>query len=147
MSVRIYDVLLGKYEAYGRLDGGPSREELLEIRDQEHDHVDMLSRTLGGIGADPGTLTPTAHRELRVCRGVLEVLADASTSLLEAMEAVVVLELSNHHSWETLVELAELSGYEMMADRFGDALTTKGEHVSCVREWVAVGQGRRPTRH
>jgi rubrerythrin len=146
-GTRLYEGLLAKHEAYGSYDGGPSRDELVEIREQELEHFLLLRRAILELGGDPTAVTPSADLESNAGKGVGDVIGDPRTTLLEGLEAIVIAELADHESWEGLIELADGLGQQGLAEHFQAALVTEETHLEKVRRWIAAGQGRRPTHH
>jgi hypothetical protein len=141
-GVRLYDALLAKFDAYGGFSGGPSREDLWEIRTEEHQHLLLLQETIQELGGDATAMTPSANLESAIGKGVGVVVGDPRTTLLEGLEAIVVTELSDNENWEALAELAELGGLAQLVESFQQALATEATHLEKVRAWVAAGQGR-----
>lgn len=146
-GTRLYEGLLAKCEAYGGFDGGPSRDDLVELREEELGHFLLLRRVILELGGDPTAMTPSANLESNTGKGVGDVISDPRCTLLEGLEAVVVAELADHEGWEGLIELAETLGHQGLAEHFQAALMTEQDHLEKVRRWVAAGQGRRPTHH
>ncbi len=136
-GTRIYDALLVKHEAASVHAGGPTREELVHIRDEELEHALMLAACIEELGGDPTVMTPAADIQAVASCGIPQVLADPRTTLSQALEAVLVAELADVDAWEMLIDLAEGLGQEQMAERFTVALSEEEEHLANVREWVS----------
>ena len=136
-GTRIYDALLVKHEASDEHPGGPTREELVHIRDEELEHALMLAGCIEELGGDPTVMTPAADIQAVASCGIPQVLADPRTTLSQALEAVLIAELADVDAWELLIDLAEGLGQEQMAERFTDALSEEEEHLANVREWVS----------
>jgi len=141
-GTRLYEALLSKHDAYGSFEGGPSRDDIAVILSEELQHFHMLVELIKSLGGDPTELTPSANVQLTASHGVGQVLVDPRTNLLQSLEAILMAELADNECWETLTELARLSGNEEMADRCEEALLTEQEHLEKVRTWLAAGQGR-----
>ncbi|HEU5054881.1 MAG TPA: ferritin-like domain-containing protein [Kofleriaceae bacterium] len=137
-GTRLYDALLVKHEAASVHEGGPTREDLLHIRDQELEHALMLIRCIEELGGDPTAMTPAADIQAVASSGIPQVLADPRTTLSQALEAVLIAELADVDSWEMLLDLAEGLGQDEMAERFQLALSQEEEHLASVRQWVAT---------
>src|SRR6056297_1038600 len=58
-GVRLYEQLLDKLDESPSFEGGPSREAVQTIHDEELEHARMLAQTLEELGADPTALTPS----------------------------------------------------------------------------------------
>ncbi|RKG91680.1 ferritin-like domain-containing protein [Corallococcus terminator] len=138
-GVRLYEGALSKLEVYGSWEGGPSRELLTKILDDELSHFALMTETLQGLGADPTAMTPSADLSAVISQGVPAAIADARTNLRQCMEALLVAELTDNASWELLIDLARGLGHDTLADRFQLALDAEAEHLSLVKGWLAAG--------
>src|SRR5690606_11609285 len=96
-------------------EGGPSKKDLMAIRNEEHAHFMMLKSAIEKLGGDPAALTPSADVTATVSRGIGDVLQDPRTSLLVGLEVILVAELADNDSWELLVQLARKAGQEELA--------------------------------
>lgn len=136
-GTRIYDALLVKHEAADVHPSGPTREELVHIRDEELEHALMLAVCIEELGGDPTAMTPAADIQAVASSGIPQVLGDPRTTLSEALEAVLIAELADVDAWEMLIDLADGLGQDQMAERFTVALSQEEEHLANVREWVS----------
>jgi len=75
-GTRLYEALISKLDAYGVFPGGPTREQLIEIRDEEHHHALLAQELIDGLGGDPTIVTPSADIESVAGHGLLCVLVD-----------------------------------------------------------------------
>jgi rubrerythrin len=141
-GARLYEALLSKFDAYGSFPGGPTRDDIAHILDEEMRHFTMLAELIQTMGGDPTELTPSANVQLVASQGVGQVLVDPRTNLIQSLEAIAMAELTDNECWETLAGLARLAGQEDLAERCEDALLTEEEHLEKVRTWLAAGQGR-----
>jgi rubrerythrin len=148
-GTRLYDALISKLDAYGTFDDGPSREDLLEIRNEEHAHAQLVQALILQIGGDPTVVTPCANLQAVASRGIGDVLLDPRTTLLECLDAILVAEMTDHESWQVLETLAAAVAPELVAE-LKEAEQTETQHLSKVRGWVAAGmvatQPRTPKR-
>lgn len=135
-GVRLYDALLAKFDALGGWDDGPSRPQLVQIRDEELDHFEMLKGTIERLGADPTAMTPSADIAAVESAGVLKVVADPRSTLPQALHATLVAEAADLEGWGMLIELARSIGQEELADRFQAAEQTEARHNQWVRQWL-----------
>jgi rubrerythrin len=141
-GVRLYETLMSKYDAYGSFSGGPSREDIQQILNDEFSHFTMLTQAMEQLGGDPTAITPSANLQATMSMGVIQVLTDPRTTLLQSLEGILVAELADNDCWEALSELAQQAGEEAIAERFLMAYATEQEHLTKVRSWLAAGQGR-----
>lgn len=137
-GTRLYEALLIKHEAAHVHQGGPTREELEEIRDEELEHAAMLAECMEALGADPTAVTPAANVQAVAGHGVLQVVADPRTTLSQALEAVLIAELADNDAWQLLADLAEGMGQHDLAEQFRHALADEEEHLAHVRRWVSA---------
>ncbi|MGH7266693.1 MAG: ferritin-like domain-containing protein, partial [Candidatus Rokuibacteriota bacterium] len=109
-GVRLYEALLSKHRAYGAFEGGPDADDLQHICDEEHRHFQLLSAAIEQLRGDPTAVTPSANLHAAASAGIVAVLADPRTSLLQCLEAILVAELADNDGWEALCELARKAG-------------------------------------
>jgi hypothetical protein len=141
-GTRLYDALISKYDAGRTFKGGPSREDLVHIRDEEEAHFLLVGEAIEKLGGDPTAVTPSANVQATASKGLPGVLADPRTDLLQCLEAMLVAELVDNDCWPALIELAESAGETHLVEQFGEALEHEREHLENVRSWVAAGTGR-----
>jgi hypothetical protein len=145
-GTRLYDALISKHDAGRSFRGGPSREDLVHIRDEEHEHFALVAGVIDGLGGDPTAVTPSADLQAVASKGVPAVLADPRTDVLQCLEAIAMAELVDNDCWPALIELAEMAGRTHVGERFGEALAHEREHLERVRGWLAAGMGRSAER-
>jgi rubrerythrin len=138
MGVRLYEALISKLDAYGTYQGGPSRDDLQHIRDEEHRHMKLAEELIKTLGGDPTVVTPCANLQATASRGIGDVLVDPRTNLVECLDAIMVAELADHESWEMLSSVAALSGIDGLEPRIREAEQTEAEHMQKVRGWLAA---------
>lgn len=137
-GTRLYEALLIKFEAANVHEGGPTRAELEQLRDEELRHAAMLADCIEQLGADPTAVTPSADIQSVATQGVLQVAADPRTTLTQALQAAMIAELADNDAWQTLIDLADAFGQEEMADEFRHALVEEEDHMMRVRGWLAA---------
>ncbi|WP_394836349.1 ferritin-like domain-containing protein [Pendulispora rubella] len=135
-GVRLYDALIAKLDASGKLEGGPSRDELVDIRDDEQRHFKMVQKAIETLGGDPTVVTPSADLAAVKAMGLPQVLTDPRTTLAQGLEAILVAELVDNDGWTLLITLTEKLGYKVAAKQFREALQSEEEHLAKVRGWV-----------
>jgi hypothetical protein len=138
MGVRLYDALISKLDAYGTYAGGPSRDDLVHIRDEEHRHMQLVEQMILAMSGDPTTVTPCANLQATASRGIGDVLVDPRTNLVECLDAIMVAELADHESWEMLANVATLAKRTDFDDQIREAERTEAEHLVKVRGWLAA---------
>jgi len=135
-GTRLYDALISKLDAYGGFDGGPSRAQLVEIRDQEHGHALLAQELIRGLGGDPTMVTPCASLQATASRGIVDVLVDPRTSLIDCLETILIAELADQDSWAALARSAEALGDTGMAAKITQAQQTELQHLRKLRGWL-----------
>jgi hypothetical protein len=90
------------------------------------------------LGGDPTALTPAANIEAVASSGVPKVLADARTTFVECLDAILAVELLDNDCWEALIDLADRAGEEELMTQFASALADEQEHLVKVRGWLAA---------
>lgn len=138
-GVRLYEAALIKLEAAGPHAGGPTREDLEEIRDDELAHFQLLVRAMERMGADPTAMTPGADVTAVMSSGLGQAVTDPRVTLSQTLEALLTAELIDNDSWTALAALAEALGHEDLAVDFRGALEEEEEHLARVRTWVLTG--------
>jgi len=141
-GTRLYEALVSKYEAFGSFSGGPSREDLEHVLQEEYKHFTLLQAAIEQLGGDPTAVTPSANLHATAAHGINKVIVDPRTTLLQSLEAILIVELTDNACWEALIELAQRAGEDELVKQFGQARATEQEHLQKVQAWVAAGQGR-----
>lgn len=156
-GVRLYDLLIAKLEGGVRHDiantsaplvdrtvhatsDGPTRDDLVAIRNDELAHIRLLDDVITELGGEPAAVTSAAAREAIASRGLAEVVGDPASSVLDALETMVVAELTDHEQWVNLVELARELGRDDLARSFLTAQSTEHTHLSKMRAWISAGR-------
>lgn len=135
-GVRLYDALLCKLAAADVHEGGPTREELEQIREDELRHFGMLVQAMQSLGADPTAMTPCADVTAVASSGIIKVLSDPRTTLTQCLDAILIVELADNDAWVTLATLADELGKDDLAERFRVALAEEEDHLERVRAWL-----------
>lgn len=135
-GTRLYELLLLKFDTHGTWMGGPTRNDLLEIRNDEHQHFQLLVDTMRGMGADPTALTPCADVTMVESLGLHNTIADVRTTLAQSLHAILIAELADNAGWELLIELAEGLGEADAAAKFRMAYASENEHLVRVKRWI-----------
>lgn len=139
-GTRLYEVLISKLDAYGTFAGGPSRDDLRTIRDEEHRHMVLLQDTILQLGGDPTAMTPAANLQLLASRGLGDVLRDPRTTLIDGLEIILIAELVDQESWAMLAGIAREMSHKDLAAKFELADRTEQVHLSKVRSWISAGR-------
>ena len=142
MGTRLYEALISKLDAYGSFAGGPTRTKLQQIRDEEHGHMQLAHALIMKLGGDPTVVTPCANLQAVASRGIGDLLVDPRTTLIECLEAMLVAELTDQHSWNELAALVAEAEPALEAE-VRQAEQTELRHLAMVRGWIeAAGRLR-----
>lgn len=136
-GVRLYDALLAKYEAAHVHEGGPTRAELEQIREDELRHFALVRDAVMELGADPTAMTPSADVTAVSSLGWIQVLTDPRSTLSQCLAVMMSAEATDSEGWDLLVAMAEALGFDDMATQFRLALVEEEEHVIKVRTWLS----------
>lgn len=139
-GVRLYSAVLTKLDAHGSFAGGPTREALAEMMAEEHQHFEMLTAAITKLGGDPTVITPSADFHSTLTKGVFEAVGDPRSSLVQCLEALLLVELADNACWATLTQLAQRSGEESLVSQFEIARVEEEEHLLIVRSWLLAAQ-------
>lgn len=134
-GVRLYEALEVKVRA-ARSGVAIDPNALLRIRDDEESHFHLLGRCLVTLGADPTAMTPCADVAGVAASGHLQVVCDPRTTVAQALNSVLQVELGDNAGWELLTELAQDGGHSDMAQAFAVAQDTEQQHLDLVRSWL-----------
>jgi rubrerythrin len=140
-GVRLYSALLSKFDVHGTFPGGPERDDLEHMRDEELEHFHLLSGAVEELGGDPTAVTPAADLQATMTRGILDVLVDPRTTFVQGLEAILLAELADNDSWYLLSMLATQMGKEDLATDFEEAEANEREHLTRVRTWLLAASG------
>lgn len=136
VGVRLYESVLTKFDALGTWDGGPTREQLMQNRDEELAHFEMVKQYIQRLGADPTAMTPSADVAAVIITGVLKTITDARTTLAQALQALLVAERTDIEGWQGLIQLAEELSQDAMVSDFREAEQAEQRHGAWVRQWL-----------
>jgi hypothetical protein len=135
-GTRLYEGLLGKYDAFGSWPRGPSREHLELFHAQELAHFELLRDTLEKMGSDPTVITPSADLHAVITQGAVQAMGDPRVDLKQGLEAILVAELADNACWENLVRLARSLQLEELAEGFRVCLEEEELHLATVQGWL-----------
>jgi rubrerythrin len=137
-GTRMYQALISKHDAFGGFRGGPSRADLEHIRDEEHRHLIVAQNLIIRLGGDPTVVTPCANLQATASYGILQVLVDPRTTLIECLDAIIVAELTDHESWDLLGRTVAPLGDKQAEAQIREAERVEQEHLAKVRSWLAA---------
>ena len=132
-GTRLYDALMVKCAADG--SAGIPAKELKHIRDEEATHFAMLGAAIQSLGGDPTAQTPSADVAGVEGMGLMQVLTDPKTTVVQALHAILVAEMTDNAAWDELIELVTEAGNDELVERFTEALNEEQEHLEKVQGW------------
>jgi rubrerythrin len=140
-GARLYDGLLRKAEAVGHLHGlRDCIRDLTHIREEEAEHAALLERVIEAVDGDPTLETPCADVEGVMSSGLLQVVHDPRTTLLECLRAAVVAELADVENWTSLARKLDGRVGDELATEVAEALEHEEEHLAMIRKWIAAAE-------
>ncbi|WP_447976527.1 ferritin Dps family protein [Candidatus Nitrospira bockiana] len=135
-GTRLYEALLGKCRIRRDEAAALPLEELQHFRDEEAAHFLMVWNVITRLGADPTVQTPCADASGVAGMGLIQVIADPRTSVVQSLHAIHIAELADHDGWEMLIKLTEQMGLDEIAGQFQTALAEEGRHLQALRDWT-----------
>lgn len=127
-GVRLYDAMLAKVRGHEQASD-PLLGALQQIRDEEYEHLQILTRAVESLGADPSAQTPCADVVGVMSMGIMQVLTDPRTNVTQGLNALLTAELADNAAWELLIELADASGHRDIAKSFHICKQQEDEHL------------------
>jgi hypothetical protein len=144
LGTRLYDGLIEKLEARGGYHGGPTRRDLINLREEQLD-APLAEELAGAAEWDPDLLASCAMLQSPETQAIIEVVvSDPAATLPEAIEAVMVSELADHETWIILGRAALTAGEDDLATKIADAECAAAEHVMKLRRWLIAAESSRP---
>lgn len=140
-GVRVYECFIAKCEAVaagGTLPGAVDLDMLRQFCIEEAQHFALLRDVLDGLGADATAQTPDADVAGVAALGLMKVIQDPRTSVVQSLEALLSIELTDNAAWELLQQLAREMTLEAIADQFHQAEEQEDRHLATVRQWYRM---------
>lgn len=139
-GVRLYEALITKCSADGvsgpLADAGIDLQQLTMIREDEERHFNLIGEAIVALGGDPTSVTPCADVAGVNALGILQTMSDPRTSVAQAMNSMLTIELADSAGWTLLIDIAGESGHEELAESFKEAEIAEASHVLLVRTWL-----------
>ena len=131
-GVRLYDALLAKLSPENTDED--TRSQLQTIRNEELEHMQLVKQTIETLGADPTVMTPCANVAAVSSIGIMQVLTDPRTNLVQCLNAIMTIELTDNAAWDMLVDLADQAGHPNIAKDFTRALEQEDRHLEIITD-------------
>lgn len=139
-GVRLYEIMISKLEAFGPYPGGPTREQLLQILNEEHCHLALLDDAIQRLDGDPTAITPAANVAANLGNGILRVVSDPRTTVVQSLEAMMVAELADGAGWRGLIDVTRRAGHEDLAKIFEESERVEEQHRAKLEAWLAASR-------
>ncbi|WP_438004448.1 ferritin-like domain-containing protein [Sorangium sp. So ce321] len=133
---RLWKGVLAKFDALGSFEGGPTREEIEQIYRDEAEHFLLVASVVRKLGADPTAETPLADVHGVASCGLIKVVTDPRTNLADALEAMLIAELTDNDAWDVLIEMSQGLNDQQITAQFMDARAAEARHLEMVRSWI-----------
>jgi rubrerythrin len=134
-GTRLYEAFVTKCEANADALGPIALETLREFRDEEARHARLLDEAIRALGGDPTAETPCADLAGVESIGLLQVVTDPRTSVVQSLHSILVAELADEVAWDLLADSIRTMGQGELAQRFREALTEERVHLQTIRDW------------
>lgn len=137
-GTRLYEAVLQKLDSLVLEDeSGPSSEDLQHICDEELDHFKLLQKTIAGLGGDSTAQTPGADVAAVLSHGMVQIVTDPRTTVLQMLQAVLNAELMDNDGWDLLIAVCKEAGQGDLEEQFRNAREQEREHLQKVRRWLS----------
>jgi ferritin-like protein len=133
-GVRLYNLAIAK--AKGLQEKKSLLNQLKHIRDEEAEHMTIIASALTRLGADPTAMTPAADLAGVLGQGMMQILSDPRTNMMQALDALLNAEAIDNKAWEFLIDLAEANGQHILVEHFENALMQEEEHLKIIRSLI-----------
>ncbi|WP_437567590.1 ferritin-like domain-containing protein [Sorangium sp. So ce542] len=133
---RLWKGVLAKHDALGSFEGGPTRAEIEQIYREEAEHFLLVASVIRMLGADPTAETPLADVHGVASCGLIKVVTDPRTNLADALEAMLIAELTDNDAWDVLIDMCHGLNDQDVLSQFQAARAAEARHLTMVRSWV-----------
>jgi hypothetical protein len=145
IGTRLYQAFLHKIR-FLEDKQGVQLKEVEKIYQDELRHMHLLIETLTDLGVDPNIMTPSARISAVMSIGIVQILSDPRTTVQECLCALLHTELTDNVGWELLIQLAEQTNRDELAQQFTKVLQQEQKHLASVRRWVSESNFVEPQR-
>lgn len=131
-GVRLYEAFLAKCAA---LAPQYSAELLRQFHREEAQHLRWVIQCIENLGGDPTCQTPCADVTGITTMGLVQVVTDPRTDLIQATHALLLAEIADNVGWDLLIQLLEKHGFTEDVERFQTAKAQEDNHLIHMRQW------------
>ncbi len=133
-GVRLYEAAIAK--AHGLSEPRKLLKELEHIRGEEAEHMEIIKTAIESLGGDPTAMSPCADLTSVAGFGLMQVVTDPRTNMLQTLDALLNAELIDFAAWELLIELAESHHQKKLVASFQKALEQEEDHLKIIKGFV-----------
>lgn len=134
-GARLYDALIAKMDTvYG--SNKAIMDTLRQFHNEEIEHFKIAVTALEELGGDATALTPCADVSSVASEGVLKVITDPSTNIMQSLQAMLIAEMTDTASWELLIKLAHQVNQVDFIDQFERAFEEEKIHTQTIKQWL-----------
>jgi hypothetical protein len=138
-GTRLYEAFLHKCESMEiEDDTGPTVEELQHICEEELQHFKLLQKAITVLGGDATVMTPSADVAGVLSHGVVQIVSDPRTTIVQTLQAMLTAELADNDGWQLLQELAAEVGQTDLERQCRKAFEEEQKHLEKVRGWLSA---------
>ncbi len=139
VSVLLHEAVLAKLVASGPFPGGPTVEELNAYASEELARFHLLSSEIVALGGSATGSAVPVFVSIVALEGLVALARDRRSTLAEAIDALLLAQISDAAGWEAVVDACDRSGNIWLAGRLAVAHRTKLAQLSAVRRWTGAG--------
>ena len=138
-STRLYETFLRKIEAHPEeAANAPSAEKLRHICKEENEHFELLHNTITELGGDATVESPSADMSGVLSHGILQVVSDPRTTIVDTVQAILSAELMDNDGWQILTDLASELGQKGLKHKCQRAKDEEQKHLQTFRSWLSA---------
>ena len=144
-GTRLYEAFLFKCTQRPDELGELSTDLVQHFCNEEAEHVGLLAAAIEALGGDPTVQTPSADVAGVQGSGLLKVVTDPGTTVLQSLSAMLAAELIDGCAWGLLMAMTRDLGYGELAGRFEKAVSQEEQHLLTIQrcyEGLAMAEGR-----
>jgi hypothetical protein len=137
-GTRLYEAFLQKLQVLGPKKRIPEIDTVNQFLHEELSHMELVKQAIVEVGGDPTAVTPSANIDGVASLGLIQVVTDPRTNIVQSLHAIHIAELADNDGWEMLIELARAVGRDKIASGFEKALAEEQRHLDEVRSWMKL---------
>lgn len=140
-GTRLYEAFINKCLIRESESAQLPLDRLQRFREEETAHMELLWEALRQLGADPTCVTPMADINGVASVGLMQIVSDPRTSVVQCLHAIHVAELVDNDGWQLLIKLSIEVGQNDIAEQFKQAMAEEDQHLALVRQLMEQVSG------